>query len=72
MIRVADPGAWLEYKRRLPGGRELDTLPLPTDLPYRGVLRKSFDYVPPDSVCQLQLNGDDHWKGSRMSTYTGP
>jgi hypothetical protein len=64
MIRPADPRAWLEYKRRLPGGRELDTLPLPTDLPYRGVLRKSFNYVPPDSV----LEALSRWMSGRKET----
>ena len=64
MIRAADPGAWLEYKRRLSGGRDIYTIQLPADLPYRGALRKSFDYVPPDSV----LDALRRWMSARNET----
>ena len=60
LIRV--PG--FEYKRRLPAGRDLYTINLPTDLPYRGVLRKSFAYVPPDAV----LDALARWMFARKET----
>lgn len=50
MIAPAPNGAWSTYKQRLPVGRELYQVYLPADLPVRGKIGGSFDYVPPDRV----------------------
>ena len=52
MIRPADPAAWREFKRRLPTGRDLYKVQLPVDLPYRGTIQSTVDYVPSDVVLQ--------------------
>ena len=50
MIKPMDESRWLQYRSLLSPGRELYSIPLPSNLPHQGSIDGSFGYVLPERL----------------------